>query len=214
MNQRETTYDVTGSELPEDTPYEFVKNGFIRGLLVAACVAGAGVLSYGRLIFVPTMSAFMFPVSGTSIGIAYGAFKGGHTRQGIIALLLWYLVLCGFSPYILWMYIMNGTYVTILALTMAAMPLLGDKLRLRHWSQRIILAALLIGIAHALTIVVLDLFRMQRFLGNPLRYLGFSLENLRRGTVIGLAAGMGMELAEVIVGRKETDRGYTAQRMA
>jgi hypothetical protein len=61
--------------------------------------------------------------------------------------------------------------------------------------QRIIAAALILGLAHGVIVIFLEAVSL-RVLVHPVKTFAWSYMNLRNGTVIGILSAVGMELSD------------------
>ncbi len=179
---------------------DVVKDAALRVLVVGAVAVGFGYLVFGSAVFNMRMTWFEFVANGVTIAIAYMAFKSNQVRNGFIVLFFWYLFLIAFAfvPHNNWMPIMEASYVVGLTASVYVYFLLDRKHIIKGSIQRIICVSLLIGFAHGVIVLFLQLLTLRVF-AHPLETLGWSFMNLKNGVVIGLLCAVGMELSEFII---------------
>jgi len=179
---------------------DILKEAIVRTLMVAGLVIAFGFIVYQSSVFNPILTSFEFVANGIIIGIAYAAFKSNKPRNGFAALFVWYLLLNGIliNPNNSWNYIMSASY--IIGLTGAVyLYFFGIRKRFINGRiQRIIASAIIIGVAHGLIVIFLQLFSF-RVLAHPTNTLEWSYLNLKTGTLIGILSGVGMEVAEHLI---------------
>jgi len=174
-------------------------------LLRAAIISGAGIITgyiiYGSSVFVPTMKAFQFTESGVTAGLAYAFFKSSMTRNLWTALFVWYVVLCGLLiEFNWWLLILNLTYIGGITGGILLYNRVVAKPYLNKLFLRIIFAGAIISIANSIIIVVLGIFSLWVVVAHFPVWSDAIWFNMKIGAIIGLAIGIGIELAEYFDG--------------
>lgn len=179
---------------------DVVKDAVVRVLVVAGIAIAFGYLVFGSAVFNVRMTWFEFVENGVTVGIAYMTFKSNRVRIGFLVLFFWYLFLIAFLfvPHNNWNPIMEASYVVGLTASVYVYFLLDRKHIIKGPIQRIICASLLIGFAHGVIVLFLQLITLRVFV-HTLETLSWGFMNLKNGTVIGLLCGIGMELTEPII---------------
>ena len=177
-----------------------MKEAIVRTLVVAGIVIAFGFIVYQSSVFKPTLPSFEFVANGIVIGIAYAAFKSNTPRNGFVALFVWYLLLnvILINPNNSWNYIMSASYIIGLTGTVYLYFFVIRKHFINGRLQRIIASAVIIGVAHGLIVIFLQLLSL-RVITHPIQTLEWSYLNLKTGTLIGILSGVGMEIAEYLI---------------
>jgi hypothetical protein len=180
--------------------FDIVKEGALRIIVVGGMAVGFGYLVFGSAVFKVHTTWFEFVANGITIAIAYMAFKSPRIRDSFVVLFFWYLFLIAFVfvPHNSWNPITEASYVVGLTVAVYFFFFLNGKHIINGWFQRIICVVLLVGFAHGLIVLFLEVISLRVFI-HPLRSLDWSFMNLKSGTVIGILCGVGMELSERIV---------------
>ncbi len=178
------------------------KNAMLRAMVVSGFGIALGFVLYQFSIFRPTMRVSQFTFSSITIGMTYAALKVSRQRDGLAALFVWNVVLTGLiEEFNSWLLVLNLAYIA----GMAGVTFLHHYVVRRNVVagafQRIVLAGAMIAIGNALIAVFLAIISWKV----SLSHLGSTMEhvfyNLQIGTLIGLAAGLGMEIAEYLNGK-------------
>lgn len=176
---------------------DVLKGAAVRTLVIASLVIVAGLIVFGTSVFNPLLTSFEFVANGVTIAIGYAAFKAHRARDGFAALLVWYvlltLIIC--SPIYTWNFIMEASYVVGLTGSVYLYLWVINKKFANNRVQRIIAAALILGLAHGLIVIFLEAVSL-RVLVHPVKTFAWSYMNLRNGTVIGILSAVGMELSD------------------
>lgn len=183
-----------------DTRQSVWKRAITRAAVVSGLSIAVGLLFYGLSVFIPTMRASQFTISGISIGLTYAALKGDALRNGCAALFAWYALLTALiEDFNSWLLILNLAYIG----GMAGATYLHQHVvqtRLVHGPlPRVALAGAFISIANGLIVVFLVLVSWRTAVfTRAATWLEVAYFNLQIGALIGLATGLGMELAEYV----------------
>lgn len=165
----------------------------IRGLCVAGLVIIFGFLFYGNEIFSPNMWPSQFLFSGVTLGIANAFFHGKHYRNGVAALLVWYMVSLVLISHVhdWWNAVLYVVYLAGIAGSVYLFYFLARQPFLARRYQKIIVSSILVGLTNSLIIVLLG-FRAPRW---TLTHLGLMFDdtylNLKIGVLMGLLFGFG-----------------------
>lgn len=182
----------TGSEVLKESALRFVVIGGLAVIL--------SFILFGPLAFNPFMTSFEYVASGVTIAIAYAAFKSERVRNGLAAELIWYVFLMTIIGYSngWWNYVMEASYIIGLVAAVYLYFMLINKRIVKGLIQRAVAVIIIVAVAHALIVIFLQLVNSGIFV-HPLRSLGWSLMNLRNGTVIGIISAIGMEFSEYLI---------------
>jgi hypothetical protein len=173
----------------------------VRASVVALSVILLGVAFYGSAVVTPTMVASQFTFSGITAGIMYAALKFGSRRNGLAALLVWYVVMTGLIVHFnWWLLILNFGYVAGVACAVWVFSWTATRYNLQL-PARIAIAGAIMSLANGVIIVFLALFSPHAVMARFESWLHVVYRNLQLGALIGLAAGTGIELSEYLVGR-------------
>jgi hypothetical protein len=205
-----------------DTTQGAWKRAIARAIVVSVLAIAVGLLFYRLSVFVATMRAFQFTISGISIGLAYAALKGDALRNGLAALFVWYALLTGLmEDFNSWLLILNLAYIGGMAGATYLHQRVVQSRVVRGALPRVALAGAFMSIANGLIVVFLVLVSWRTAVfTHPATWLDVAYVNLQIGALIGLATGLGMELAEYVdatflMQRDETDQeNATTSRMA
>lgn len=192
---------------------EVVEEAALRILVVAGAAVAFGYFIYGPGVFDVRMTWFEFVANGVTIGTAYMTFKLDKVKNGFLVLFFWYLFLIAFIyvPHNYWMPIQAASYVVGLTAAIYVFFYLAGKHLVNGWVQRILSVVLLIGFAHGMIILFLELITLRVF-AHPLKTFDWSFMNLKSGVVIGLLCAIGMELSERIIHSGLLNRSFINER--
>ena len=192
-----------------------------RFVAVAGSVLLLGFLLYRQSIFIPTHRVFQFAMSGVSIGIAYAGLKRHDIRNGLAALFVWYLCVTALLEKTnSWMLILNAIYIAGMSAAVVLHQWAVESRLRPYLILRIALAGAIASIANGLIIIALFLFSWRAVLAHPESAYEAFYVNLQIGALIGLGAGIGMEIAEYLIAKyfpagegpieRETSSGHVA----
>jgi hypothetical protein len=170
-------------------------------LLRAAVISGAGILVgyifYGGLVFDPTMKASQFFISSITAGLAYAFLKSSKPRNLWAALLIYFIVFAGLRVEVSWWNtILNLVYISLITAAIFVYNYIVRKPFSKYVILRIIFASAITSIANGLIIVVLGAFNVQVIVNQFSHWFEAVEFNVMIGAMIGLAIGVGIELAE------------------
>jgi predicted RNA-binding Zn-ribbon protein involved in translation (DUF1610 family) len=180
----------------------FSKQPILRGVIVAVAGLAIGFAFYQWEIFSPHMRAFQFTVVSITAGIFYAAMKQPAIRNGLAALLVWYVLLTflieRFDP---WHLVLNFVYIAVIAVVVYLDVYAAGRLPLGGRLQRIAAMLTLTAVGNALIILIIGLILLQEALSNPQVLVDSSFFSLKLGGLVGLGLGIGMEIAEYVIAR-------------
>jgi predicted RNA-binding Zn-ribbon protein involved in translation (DUF1610 family) len=181
---------------------DLLKMSIVRTLVVALASIAIGVLFFHSNVFIPTMRASQFLSSGITAALVYAALKVLRPRDGMAALLVWYLVLTLLlvNPDS-WLFILAAVYVVGIASAVYVYDLFARKNFVRGLLQHVAAMGVLTGLANGVIVLILFLIGTRdphTFTSG--RVYAAAFENLQLGSVIGIALGFGMQLAEFLLG--------------
>jgi hypothetical protein len=179
---------------------QVLKKAIVRFLVIACIVIAFSLVVFGSAAFKPELTSFEFVANSVTIAIAYAAFKAHQARNGFAALLVWYLLLTGilFTPHYMSNFIMAASYIVGLTASVYFYLKASDKWFTKNLIQRVVAGALIIGVAHAVIVIFLQVVSLKVFI-HPDKSIEWSYLNLKNGTLIGILSVIGMELAEYLL---------------
>jgi hypothetical protein len=139
-------------------------------------------------------------MASVTVGLFYAMLKGSTLRNALAVLLIWYIISLTFSSrHNYWILILNLTYIAGLSLAVYLYMLVIRKSLVGNAIGRIASFVIITAVINTLIILVLALFSLPRAIDNPYSILDAGYFNLKMGTLIGLALGIGIEVADYIV---------------
>lgn len=179
---------------------EELKRAAFRFIIVSGLIIALAYLIYRIAVFTPTMWAFQYFISGITIGISYTTFRNKNYREGIVLLLLWYIILVGvISQGNYWVFILEGVYTCIIALAIHLYLIIISKPFIKNEITRIIISIIILGLCNSLIVVVLNLYTLQSIFSHFPNMLDAMFLNMKIGAMLGLFMGVGIELANYFV---------------
>jgi predicted RNA-binding Zn-ribbon protein involved in translation (DUF1610 family)/uncharacterized membrane protein len=191
---------------PTEPIQHSLKQVILRGVIVAAAGLAIGFAIYQWWIFTPTMRPFQYTMSGITAGIFYAAVKRPAIQNGLAALVIWYVVLTflleSFNP---WLLVLNLTYLAGIAGVIYVYIHVIERMDLRKRVLRIAAMVTLGATGNTLIIVVLALILFRYTFSHPQTVVDNGFFNFKLGGLLGLGLGIGVEIAEYVVGRLSSD---------
>jgi predicted RNA-binding Zn-ribbon protein involved in translation (DUF1610 family) len=182
------------------------KQPILRGVIVAIAGLAIGFAFYQWEIFSPHMRAFQFTVISITAGIFYAAIKQSAIRNGLAALVVWYVLLTflivRFAP---WHLLLDFIYIAVIAAVVYLDVYAAARLPLGGRLQRVAAMLTLTAAGNALIVLIIGLIRLPESLSKPKVLVDSSFFNLKLGGLVGLGLGIGMEIAEYVVARLSND---------
>jgi hypothetical protein len=173
---------------------------FLRAAIVAGSVLLVGFVLFPSMVFVPTMRAWQFTESSITAGLAYAGFNSSSKRNALAALFVWYIILLLLmGPFHRWVLVLNLVYIGGIASAIYGYNFLVKKPVVHTAIQRILVAGGLVAIANGLIIIVLGLILFSWMISHLDETWMHIVANLQFGALIGLAMGVGIELAEYVL---------------
>lgn len=177
-----------------------LKKAIFRFIIISGLIIALAYLIYQIAVFTPTMWAFQYFISGITIGIAYVAFRDKNYREGIVLLLLWYIILVSvISKGNYWVFILEGVYICFIALAVHLYIKIIGKSFIKNEISRIIVSTIIIGLCNSFIVVVLNLYSLQSIFSKLPNILDTMFLNLKIGAILGLFMGVGIELSNYFV---------------
>jgi predicted RNA-binding Zn-ribbon protein involved in translation (DUF1610 family) len=182
------------------------KQLILRGVIVAVAGLAIGFAFYQWQIFSPHMRAFQFTVISITAGIFYAAIKQPAIRNGLAALLVWYVLFTFlFERFDPWHLVLDFVYIAVIAVVVYLDVYAAGRLPLGGRLQRIAAMLTLTAVGDALIILIIGLILLREALSKPQVLVDSSFFNLKLGGLAGLGLGIGMEIAEYVVSRLASD---------
>ena len=177
------------------------KHILLRAVTISGVVVFVGYILYGGNVFTPTMKASQFMASGITAGLSYAFWKSEKPWNMYAALFCWYIaatfLLIDFNR---WLLILNLSYIGCIASAVVLNNFVAGKPFAKNFIVRIFFAGAIIAIANGVIIVILGMFSYFTIINRLSIRQEALLFNVKIGSVIGLAAGAGIELAEYFNG--------------
>ncbi|HUI64997.1 MAG TPA: hypothetical protein VL126_09140 [Bacteroidota bacterium] len=179
---------------------------FALSVIRLICVAGAGIgigcLFFRTGVFAANTLASQFLTSSVTAALAYAGLRSGRPRETLAALCLWYVVLSVVISHVdSWVLIVRLVYVLGVAAGVSLYLSAVKKNFLRGITQRLAAMGIIIALINCLIIFILSLFTARLLFQYPVSIVAVAFQNLQVGTLLGIALGAGMELAEFILAR-------------
>jgi len=179
---------------------ERLKQSIIRFLIISGLIIALAYFIYQIAVFTPTMWAFQYFVSGITVGISYVTFQDKNYREGLVLLLLWYVILVSvIAKGNNWVFILEGVYICFIALGVYLYLVIISESFIKNEISRIIVSTIILGIFNSLIVVVLNLYSLQSIFDHFPNILDAMFLNLKIGLILGLFMGVGIELANYFV---------------
>jgi predicted RNA-binding Zn-ribbon protein involved in translation (DUF1610 family) len=182
------------------------KQPILRGVIVAIAGLAIGFAFYQWEIVAPHMRAFQFTVISITAGTFYAAIKQRAIRNGLAALLVWYVLLTflieRFDP---WHLVLNFVYIAVIALVVYLDVYAAGRLPFGGRLQRIAAMLTLTAVGNALIILIIGLILLREALSKPQVLVDSCFFNLKLGGLVGLGLGIGMEISEYVIARLSSE---------
>jgi hypothetical protein len=176
----------------------------ISGLLV-------GYLFRGSSIFDPSTVAFQFTFNSITAALFYSTMKSSSTRNALVVALVWYLLNTLTYPKNVHMIVMYLVYVAAILVTVMLYIRTIRRPMFQGIVQRIVAFSLLTALLNGLVVIVLEII-WTVFAGAQFqRTSAIVFENFQLGALIGLGAGVGIQLAEYILSHESFRRFIEAK---
>ena len=178
-------------------------------MIVAACLTlGFGLVFFRLNVFNMRLTASQFLTSGVTAAITYAALKTPRRRDGLAALIVWYVILVFFvTQYTPWLLILCAAYVAGIAGAVYVYNQFVVKNIVRGAVQRVAAAGVITAVANALIIMFLGLWSWKAVAASMGFYASIVFRNLQFGTLIGIGFGIGVECAEYIIRWRKVKAG-------
>ena len=178
------------------------KHVILRALVISGIGVLVGSIFYRSSVFIPTMRPFQFTVSSISAGIAYAFLKSSMRRHLLPALFIWYVVLTGLLVKLTWWaLILNLTYISGVACAILIYSYAITKPYSNRIILRIIYSGAIMSSINCLIMIALAVFSLNAIFSHFSVWLSSVKHNAELGAIIGLAFGLGIEIAEYLNGK-------------
>ncbi len=177
----------------------------MRAIVVAVASILAGYGLYRSWVFEPTMVPFQFTFSGVTAGLAYASSQLPKARPGLASLVVWFVVVTWLiEPFNPWLLTLNSTYILAITGAIFIFSSLRRRSVVKSAMARIALAGALFSLVNSLIIILL-VGLSGHIQSMPIASLGeIALKNAQYGALIGLAVGIGIEIAEFSISKLST----------
>jgi hypothetical protein len=173
-----------------------------RIMIVLAVTLATGYLFFRGSIFVVTRPPSEFLTTAIAATLFYAFAKSSSMRNGFAAVLVWYVASSLFDVRNSWLCILFFVYFAGMAAVIYFYFHVSRKTLLNGIAQGIATISILTGIMNALAIFVLASFSALFRQVQLQHVLKAALDNFQLGTLIGLAIGTGIEIAEYLLALK------------
>ncbi len=179
---------------------ETFKYAIIRFVIISGLIIALAYWIYQIAVFTPTMWPFQYFISGVTIGLSYVTFYKKNYREGLVLLLLWYIVLVSIiSKGNSWVFILEGTYICTIAFAVYLYIIIIGKPFIKNEISRIIVSTIILGLCNSFIIVILNLYSIQSIFAHFPDMFDAMFLNLKIGAILGLYMGIGIELSNYII---------------
>jgi len=184
-----------------NTIEESWKHIALRVLVISGVGILVGFIFYRGHVIIPTMRSFQFTESSITAGLAYAFWKSSTTRNVFAALFIWYVLATGlFVEFNWWLPILHLAYIGGITASIYLYNIVVKRYA-RRAILRIIFAGAIIAVANGFILIVLSLFRFDAAISHLTTRLEWANRNMELGAIIGLAIGIGIEIAEYLNGK-------------
>ena len=190
-----------------DTTENTWKQTILRALIVSTSGILVGFVFYGNAIFVTTLMPYQFIGSSITAGIVYAMLRSQSPQSVWAILFVWYALLTGREGiHNSWLFILYFTYIAGITAAIFAYNYIVARPFANRVALRPIFAAAITAVVNGLIIIALELISYMVY-GVHLKFrLDIVNSNAQFGAIIGLAIGIGIEIAEYII-RKLSESG-------
>jgi|GEM_PF-2844277 len=179
---------------------DVVKITVVRLIVVAITVVAFGSLFFRLSVFDLRVLPSQFVTSGVAASVVFAALASPRRRDGAIALLVWFVVLTFIvGRFTLLHANVNAAYVAGVGASVYAYDSCVRRGTLRGGVQRVAFAGVLTAVANAVIMVYLALFSWYTVFASTGFFASMVFRNLQIGTLVGIAFGLGAELAAYII---------------
>jgi len=187
---------------------EAIRDTVIRMIAIVCLTGASGFLYFRENILNLRLVASQFLTSGVTAGIAYSALHLPRQRDGLVALLIWFVVLTFLveQPGV-HVGIVNLVFIAGIAAAVYVYVSFIRKGIVKGWLQRVASAGVVTALANALITVVLGLTSRMVVFASTGFFASTVFRNLQYGTLVGIGIGVGAELAELLIGRLNRTSG-------
>ncbi len=179
---------------------DVVKITVVRLIAVTFTIVAFGCLFFRLSIFDLRVLPSQFVTSGVTASVFFAALASPRRKEGLIALLVWYIVLTflvgRFTP---WQANVHAAYVACVGAAVYVYDRFVRREIVRGGVQRVASAGILTAIANAVVIVYIGLFSWRTVFASTGFFASMVFRNLQFGTLIGIAFGLGAELAAYVL---------------
>jgi len=185
-----------------------VRDTVIRMSAIVVITGASGFLYFRDTVLNLRAVASQFLTSGVTAGIAYAALHLPRVRDGIAALIIWFVVLTFLVERpSMHLGVMNLVYLAGIAGAVYVYMSFIRRGVVRGALQRVASAGVLTALANALITVVLG-FALRTLVFTSVGFFASTVfRNLQYGTLVGIGIGVGAELAELLIGRLDRKAG-------
>lgn len=189
---------------------DVVKVTVVRLFVVALTIVAFGSIFFRLSIFDLRVLPSQFVTSGIAASVCYAALASPHRRDGIIALIVWFLVLTFLvGRFALSQANANAGYVAGVGAAVYVYDRFVGREIVRGGVQRVASAGVLLGLANAVIMVYIGLFSWRTVFASTGFFASMVFRNLQFGTLVGIAFGLGAELAGYVL--RKTSRSAKAE---
>ncbi|HUI11376.1 MAG TPA: hypothetical protein VL221_13680 [Bacteroidota bacterium] len=181
---------------------EAIRDTVIRMIGVVVVTGASGFLYFRDNVLNLRMVASQFLTSGVTAGITYAALHLPRFRDGVVALLIWFIVLTFLVERPgLQVGILNFAYIAGVAGAVCVYVSFVRRGVVRGPLQRVAASGVVTAIANALITVLLGLTSRIVVFASVGFFASTVFRNLQYGTLVGIGIGVGAELAELLIGK-------------
>ena len=177
-------------------------NALLRFIIVTGLIIAAGYVVYRNAVFIRTMWPYQFFLTGITVGVAYMAFKSTSRNNGFLILLIWFflvlsnILLIGREALHSWHIILRSIYVISMTCAIYLYVRSLGKSLMSTVIKRIMAATIIIAVINGVIVIILGILSS----GRPSEMLQAIYHNIAIGGQIGILTGIGIEIAEYVIG--------------
>ena len=189
-----------------DTTENTWKQTILRALIISGSGILVGFLLYGRAITISTLMPIQFTLSSITAGIVYAALKSQSPRSVWAMLFVWYALITGREAmHNSWLFILAFVYIAGITSAMFAYNYIVARPLANRLVLRPIFAAAITALVNGLIIIALALISYMVYGVHFKIRLDIVNSNVQFGAIIGIAIGIGIEIAEYLIKKLNED---------
>ncbi len=189
-----------------DTTENTWKQTILRSLIISGSGILVGFLLYGRAITISTLMPIQFTLSSITAGIVYAVLKSQSPRSVWAMLFVWYALITGREAmHNSWLFILAFVYIAGITSAIFAYNYIVARPLANRLVLRPIFAGAITALVNGLIIIALALIQYMVYGVHFKIRLEIVNANVQLGAIIGIAIGIGIEIAEYLIKKLNED---------